>query len=598
MKSKITISRLARFLFVHWRRYPRIVTYVVVMMLVSVGFDLAFPIVAGRLVDTVSAASYPPSESDMRLVLIGLALFVGQSLGFQAARRLAMLGWGWLASHVMSDIVTEAFQRVQRFSTDWHSNSFAGATVRKITRGMWAYDSLGDTLYIGVFPTCCVLIGVSVSIALHWPLIGLFVAVGIALYVAVTAWLIRAVVSPRNRRHVAADSQVGGAIADAITCNAVVKSFGSEAREDARLRVSVSDWAIKALWSWWSMDFTMMMQALVMLTIQGGLIGLVLLAWSNGEATTGGVVYAMTSFMLMNGYLRDIGFHMQNLQRAANEIEDIVIYADQGIAEAEANDMPSLVLKGGEITLRNVSFAYPNGKGPIYRDFSAHIAPGERVALVGPSGSGKTTFVKLLQRLYEIDQGTIEIDGQDTRQVSAESLRRAIALVPQEPVLFHRSIGENIAYARPNATREQVMEAARLAHADLFIEKLAQGYDTLVGERGVKLSGGERQRVALARAFLADSPILILDEATSSLDSVTEAYIQDAIQRLMEGRTTLVIAHRFSTIRHMDRVLVFKEGRIVEEGSHEELMAAPDGLFRHLHAMQLAGVSDFLAEAG
>lgn len=597
MTKSVSVRRLTRFLLSHWRRYPRILTYVLGMMLVSVGFDLAFPIVSGRLVDAVANASYPPRATDIDAVTLGLLLYLGQAFGFQFARRTAMLGWAWLASRVMRDIVTEAFERVQRFSTDWHSNSFAGATVRKITRGMWAYDSLADTLYINFMPTTFVLVGVAISISFHWPLIGLCVSLGVILYITTTVLLIRRVVSPRNRRQVAADSAVGGAIADAITCNAVVKSFGAEHREDRRLYEIVVDWSGKALRSWWSMDFTMAVQALVLMSLQAALIGLVLRAWMHGEATTGDVVYAMTSFMLMNSYLRDIGFHLNNLQRGANEIEDLVIFADQDRAErAAAAALPDLKVKGGAITFRDVAFAYPHGNGAIYRDFNATIMPGERVALVGVSGSGKSTFVKLLQRLYELESGTIMIDGQDINRINPDSLRRAIALVPQEPLLFHRSIGENIAYARPGASRAEIAQAAHLAHADTFIDQLIHGYDTLVGERGVKLSGGERQRIALARAFLADAPILVLDEATSSLDSVTEALIQDAIQRLMQGRTTIVIAHRFSTIRHMDRILVFREGQIAEAGSHAELMAKPGGIFARLHATQVAGVRDFIDE--
>ena len=198
--------------------------------------------------------------------------------------------------------------------------------------------------------------------------------------------------------------------------------------------------------------------------------------------------------------------------------------------------------------------------------------PGERVGLVGHSGSGKTTFVKLLQRLYDVTDGRILIDGQEIANATQVSLRAQIALVAQDPVLFHRSLAENIAYGRPGATMAEIERAARLANAHEFIERQPKGYATLVGERGVKLSGGERQRVALARAFLADAPILILDEATSSLDSESEALIQEAMERLIVGRTAIVIAHRLSTVRMLDRILVFEHGRVVEEGNHEELV--------------------------
>ena len=253
--------------------------------------------------------------------------------------------------------------------------------------------------------------------------------------------------------------------------------------------------------------------------------------------------------------------------------------------------MPTpLEVGGGAIRFEWVRFHYGNHAAPLFDDLSVTIAAGERVALVGHSGSGKTTFVKLLQRLHEIQAGRILIDGQDIARASLASLREAIALVPQEPVLFHRSLAENIAYARPDASQGEIARAARLAHADGFIERLPLGYATLVGERGVKLSGGERQRVAIARAILADRPILVLDEATSSLDSEAEQLIQDALEHLMAGRTTLVIAHRLSTVRKVDRILVFERGRIVEQGPHRALLARPDGRYRGLYLMQAAGM--------
>ena len=238
----------------------------------------------------------------------------------------------------------------------------------------------------------------------------------------------------------------------------------------------------------------------------------------------------------------------------------------------------------------HVDFHYSGHVTPLYTDMDVTIRGGERVGLVGHSGSGKTTFVKLIQRLYDVTGGRVLIDGQDVAQATQASLRAQIAIVQQEPILFHRTLAENIAYARPDATMEEIEEAARLANADGFVAHLPKGYQTLVGERGVKLSGGERQRIALARAFLANAPILILDEATSSLDSESEHLIQQAMDRLMRGRTSIVIAHRLSTVRRLDRILVFAEGRVVEEGRHDALMALPGGRYRRLFESQAAGV--------
>ena len=246
-----------------------------------------------------------------------------------------------------------------------------------------------------------------------------------------------------------------------------------------------------------------------------------------------------------------------------------------------------LQVSKGAVTFNNVDFYFHEGH-PVFQKFDLKIRGGEKVALVGPSGGGKSTITKLLLRLYDVSGGSIEIDGQDIAHVSLESLREKIAFVPQEPVLFHRTLLENIRYGRRDATEAEVIEAARQAHCHEFIEKLPRRYETYVGERGVKLSGGERQRIAIARAILKDAPILVLDEATSSLDSESESFIQDALQHFMQGRTVLVIAHRLSTVMKMDRIVVIEDGHITAEGRHEELIAK-SGRYRTLWNIQAGG---------
>ena len=269
-----------------------------------------------------------------------------------------------------------------------------------------------------------------------------------------------------------------------------------------------------------------------------------------------------------------------------NDMEELVRLNDEPLGVADRPGAKPLTVTAGEIAFEQVDFHYGVHTRPLYSGLDLVIRPGERVGLVGHSGSGKTTFVKLIQRLYDVTGGRITVDGVDIRDVEQASLRSQIAIVQQEPVLFHRSLAENIAYARPGATLGEVMEAAKLASAHDFIAALPKGYETLVGERGVKLSGGERQRVAIARAFLADAPVLILDEATSSLDSESELLIQKAMERLMVGRTTIVIAHRLSTVRALDRLLVFDGGEIVEEGTHEALVRRDGGIYRRLFERQ------------
>ena len=253
----------------------------------------------------------------------------------------------------------------------------------------------------------------------------------------------------------------------------------------------------------------------------------------------------------------------------------------------DARGASELVVKKGSIEFKKVSFNFRKTRG-IFKDFSLKIKGGEKVALVGPSGAGKSTITQLLLRFYDIGKGELLIDGQNTKQVTQDSLRDAIAYVPQDSVLFHRTLMENIRYGRRGATDEEVIEAAKKAHCHEFISQFPLGYDTYVGERGVKLSGGERQRVSIARAILKDAPILILDEATSSLDSESEAYIQDAFKTLMEGKTVIVIAHRLSTIMSVDRVIVLDEGKVVDSGTHKELIKRK-GLYKKLWDIQVGG---------
>jgi len=300
----------------------------------------------------------------------------------------------------------------------------------------------------------------------------------------------------------------------------------------------------------------------------------------------------LTAYGVIETYLHGIGQQIRNFQRSINDLEEMVGFHAEPLGVGDAEHAVEASIARGEIVFDEVSFAYPAQRRKIYEQLSVRIRAGERVGLVGPSGSGKTTFVKLVQRLYDVNAGRVSIDGQAIAAVTQESLRQHVAIVPQEPLLFHRSLAENIAYARPDATRAEIEEAARLAHADVFISRLPEGYSTLVGERGIKLSGGERQRVAIARAFLADAPILIFDEATSSLDSESEALIQDAMERLMRGRTTLIIAHRLSTVRKLDRILVFDQGRIVEDDTHQQLMQHPNGMYRRLVERQAAGMME------
>ncbi len=583
------IRAVLAFTFHHWRRQGRLATAITLAMLVSTFADVLVPVFAGWLVDAVAMGT--GNEAARNAVIFAFGAIVGVALVTMLLRHLAFLGITVMTSRMMVDIAREAFWRVQRFSTDWQANNFAGSTVRKISRGMWALDILNDTALIALLPSAAVLIGSSVLLWIHWPIVGAIVALGSIACIAVTVLLSLNYVAPAARISNAWDTRIGGALADAVSCNAVVKSFGAEDREDRLLAGVLARWARRTRRTWVRGTNSGTVQAGMLLALRAGVIGAALVLWWQGSATPGDVAYVLTTSFVMQGYLREIGNQIRNLQRSVNDMEELVQFHAQPLGVADLDDARDIVIRDGEIRFDHVGFLYGNHATPLYRDLNVTIGAGEKVGLVGHSGSGKTTFVKLVQRLYDVTEGRVLIDGQDVRHATQASLRSQIAIVQQDPILFHRSLAENIAYGRPGATQSEIEAAARLANADAFIERLPEGYRTLVGERGVKLSGGERQRVALARAFLADAPILILDEATSSLDSESEALIQQAIERLMIGRTAIVIAHRLSTVQAMDRILVFETGRVVEEGTHLHLVHRDNGIYRRLFERQALGMT-------
>jgi ATP-binding cassette subfamily B protein len=456
---------------------------------------------------------------------------------------------------------------------------------------MWGYDVVADAVVIWIGPALLVLVGLSVQMILRWPLVGAFSLATVIAYIASNAVFSNLYVRKANQRSVAMDSRIGGVLADSITSHLTVKSFGAEAREAARLARVVADWRAATFVTWSRYTDVWLLQNLLLWALQAGLTGLVIQRWAAGTASAGDVAFVITSFLVMSGYLRNIGENIRMAQRGLADVEDVARWRRAEPQVLDRPDAPDLAPADGgrirgEIVFDTVTFRYKSARAPIYQGFSLRIAAKERLALVGATGSGKSTFIKLIQRLYDVQAGRILIDGTDIAGVCQGSLRRAIAVVPQDPALFHRTVAENIAYGRPDASHEEIVLAARRARAHDFIAALPKGYDTLVGERGVRLSGGERQRVALARAFLADAPILVLDEATSSLDVETEVQVQAATLELMAGRTTIVIAHRLSTIRSADRILVFEHGRVVEQGRHGELVAM-GGVYSRLNAVSL-----------
>ena len=578
-KRTLSNGKVLAFVTRFWLRRPGLFTAMTAFTILAVAVDMALPFASGRLVDAVAAG---PSAADDAWRAWGL--FVGLYLVLSVVRNIANKFWNPLAALNMRDMTDEGFAKVQSFSADWHADAFAGATVRRLSRAMWGYDLVSDAIVMWIGPAVMVLVGLSVMMIIRWPVVGIFSLVVVTLYVISNVVLTAKFGRPLNLRSVALDSRIGGALADSVTGNATVRSFGAEDRESARIAGITEAWRGATLRTWNRFTDIWLVQNLVLAALQAGLTGLLLKLWVDGKATPGDVAFGITAFLVMSGYLRNIGENIRMLQKGLDDVEDLARYAGITPQVADAPGAAPFAGQMGQVVFEEATFRYKSVPEPLFKDFSLDIRPGERIALVGATGAGKSTFVKLIQRLYDLDAGRILIDGQDIAKVSQGSLRRAIAVVPQDPALFHRTIAENISYSRPEATGEEIALAARRARAHEFIVRLPNGYHTLVGERGVKLSGGERQRVAIARAFLADAPILVLDEATSSLDVETERQVQAAMEELMVGRTTIVIAHRLSTIRGADRILVFDQGRIVEEGRHADLVRK-GGAYARLHAV-------------
>lgn len=571
-------ARVFSFTFGLWMRRGGQIALILALVLTSTAVDIAIPVLTGRLVAAVSDGAAPWAIFGALLGL-GVVSIIAKIMSYFVIIDLTI--------PTMRTAEAEAFAHVQRLPADWHANAFAGSTVRKITRGAWALDDMGDLLLLALLPSTLILLGtIGTLTAFRWE-VGLVAGLGAILFLGLSLSLTLLWVAPAARLANAQDSRVSGALADAITSNAVVRAHAGELREDARLDSVLAKWAHRTRRTWRRGTWSGLSQDVSIWGLRAAVLGGALLAYTRGMADAGEIAFVVSALGMLDGYLRQMGNHVRGLQKAVNDAEELVdlmeATPEQNVARSPARALPP---RAAALAFEHVDYGYTGAATPLFTDLHVAIRAGQKVGLVGRSGSGKTTFVKLIQRIHEITDGAITLGGVDIARVPLEQLRRQIALVPQDPVLFHRSLAENIAYARPGATADEVHDAAARAGAADFIARLPKGYGTEVGERGVKLSGGERQRVAIARAFLSDAPVLVMDEATSSLDSEAEALVAEAAERLMEGRTTLVIAHRLATVERMDRILVFDRGRIVEDGPPAQLMARKDGLYRALRARQ------------
>jgi ATP-binding cassette, subfamily B, bacterial len=542
------------------------------------------------LVDAMSGIT-----RDEAAVWVALALF----LGLIGVESLLWRLSGWLGCRAIVaagvDIRLDLFEHLSGHAARFFAEHLTGALGSRITAVAGAAGAVTSTLTWNIAPPITDFLGALVILSIVDSRLALALVVFVALVGGgLSLFGLRG--GPLHRAYAEQAAHVGGELVDAVSNVWVVKAFSARARERARLAEKFGVEAAAQRESWMFLEKTRVLHDVCLWLMAGSMLAWVVHLWNLDQATPGDVVVVSAlTFRILHGS-RDLALALAGLTQHFAFIADTLRVIGQPHEVLDAPDARPLVSRGGLIVFNNVSFGYQDGKR-VFENFSLEIPAGQTVGIVGPSGAGKSTLVSLVQRFADVDEGRILIDGQDVTRVTQDSLRAAIAAVPQEVSLLHRSVRENIRYGRPEATDEAVVAAAKAAYCHGFIEALPQGYDTFVGERGIKLSGGQRQRLAIARAFLKDAPITILDEATSALDTEAEKEVQRALAELVRGRTVLAVAHRLSTVASLDRIIVVMNGRIVEDGPPTELRRRR-GIFEAMWRMQAAGFElDALGQA-
>jgi ATP-binding cassette, subfamily B, bacterial len=532
--------------------------------------SICLPYALGKVVRGVTEAQGPTALLVERL-RAPLLLFVVLALGEVIFARAGGTCQITIGPRQRQNVTRHVYAYLQQHSHRYFTSNFAGALAHRISETAMGVT---QTLWAVIFDFWPILITFSVSIGLlaqAHRMLSLFVAGWAVSFVGISYWL-ATLCQPHAFRAAAARSETTGKVVDSVTNLTSVKLFARLEHERQYLDKYLDQEMRAIRTSVWYSERVRWFQFGAAAVLKVGILYYALSLWEHGQIGVADFVMATSlSFLIIN--------EARNLSRRFLEFFEFVGNVANGVhtivAPHELVDRPgarALPLRRGEIRLRELEFGYTPDR-TVFDKLSLTIPAGQRVGLVGSSGSGKSTFVSLILRLYDCQGGAIEIDGVDIRDLTQDALHAQLSLIPQDPTLFHRSLLENIRYGRLEASDAEVLEAAKKAHAHEFIAQMPEQYASLVGERGVKLSGGQRQRIAIARVILKDAPILILDEATSSLDSLTEQAIQEALDTVMHGKTVLVVAHRLSTIAHLDRILVFDHGRIVEDGSHAELLA-------------------------
>ncbi|KWC48244.1 ABC transporter ATP-binding protein [Burkholderia ubonensis] len=566
------------FLFRYIRLHPVAHFVVFFSVLAAVGCALGSQYAIKHLIDVLATGRHHPGPLWSAFALL---------VGLIAADNLLWRVGGWFAAHtfvaVTGDLRRDLFQYLIGHSPTYYAEKQPGTLASRITATSNAVYTSENTMAWNVLPPCIAVMGAILMIIVVNPMMAAGL-LGCSAVLSVVLFRLAGRGSARHHAFAAKAAAVDGELVDVIGNMGLVRAFGMTLREQKRFGATVKAEMDARQQSLLYLEKLRLLHAVITAMLSAGLLGWALWLWDQGRATSGDIVLVSSlGFTILHG-TRDLAVALVDVTQHVARLAEAVKTLLEPHGMPDRSDAVPLAASGGRVDFERVTFAYPHRR-PILDHFELHIEPGQRVGLIGKSGAGKSTVLALLQRFYDTQDGVVKVDGQDVKSITQDSLRHAIALVPQDISLMHRSIYENIAYGRPDASRDEVLAAARDARCAEFIEAMPEGYDTIVGDRGVKLSGGQRQRIAIARAILKNAPILLLDEATSALDSASEEAIQSALDRLMVGRTVIAIAHRLSTLRNFDRIIVMSSGKVIDDGDPEVLRNRP-GLYRDLLAKQ------------
>lgn len=532
-------------------------------------------------------ASSGLTDQSLNAVLAIFVIIALLKLGAHFFRRSNNFILNYFESTVIAELNDFCFAQMHRRSFDYFNNNFVGSLTKKVKYFINAFEAITDRFIWNIMP---LIVSVAVIIYVLWG-VNRNMALGLIAWLIIFIfinWIFTNYKMKFDLARSELETKSTGILADTITNNSNVKLLNGYGREIKNYAEANEKLRKSRRWCWDLGTIFDSLQGVLALILEISIMVYAVYLWRAGQFTLGDFALIQAYLSTVMDKIWDFGSIIRWTYQNLADAEEMTEVLETPPEIIDAPNAKILKVANGSIEYRNVGFNY-NKTRSILKNFNLSIAKRERLAIIGPSGAGKTTVVKLLFRMHDLTGGQILIDGQDISKVTQESLWKNVSLVPQDPILFHRTLKENIRYGQPKATEEEVIRAAKAAHCHEFISKLSEGYDTYVGERGIKLSGGERQRVAIARAILKNAPILVLDEATSSLDSESEMLIQDALDKLMKEKTVIVIAHRLSTIRKMDRIITVDNGKIIEDGSHEALLAKKGGTYKKLWQLQAGG---------